>query len=117
MLKNTIIYFLTGGIFTTLIVLLEQSGSRVFSGLAALMPIFTLVSYIFIGPTRGDLAVSQHAQFVLWGTIIAWIPYMLVIIYLSPKIGTDKALLSALSVFIILALLFIFFTGRYHLFQ
>lgn len=62
---NIIIYFITGGIFTVTIVILEQSGFRILSGLMALIPVFTLVSYIFIGQTQGGLAVSEHTKFVL----------------------------------------------------
>ena len=43
-MKNIIIYFLTGGIVTTLIVLLEESNFRILSGLATLVPVFTLVA-------------------------------------------------------------------------
>jgi uncharacterized membrane protein (GlpM family) len=116
-MKNIITYFLTGGIFTTLIVLLEQSGFRLLSGLAALIPVFTLVSYIFIGESKGGLAVSQHSQFVLWGTIVSWIPYMISIAYLSPKIGPIKAIIAGMAVFFILAILFLLVAERYKLFR
>ncbi len=53
-LKSYLIYFLTGGIFTVLIVALEENGSRLLSGFATLMPVFTLVAYIFIGETQWD---------------------------------------------------------------
>jgi uncharacterized membrane protein (GlpM family) len=114
-MKNIIIYFITGGLFTTLIVVLEQSGFRLLSGLAALIPVFTLVSYVFIGQTQGGLAVSQHAQFVLWGTIISWIPYMIVVAYLSPKIGASKAIIAGMITFFVLATIFILITARYNL--
>ncbi len=51
--KNYLLYFLTGGIFTILIVALEENGSRFLSGFATLMPIFTLVAYIFISQSKG----------------------------------------------------------------
>ncbi len=116
-MKNILIYFITGGTITTLIVLLEQSGLRTLSGLAALAPVFTLVSYIFIGQTRGGIAVSQHSQFVLWGTIVSWIPYMITIAYLSPRIGPVKSIAAAMAVFIVLAVAFLFVSNRYNLFR
>ncbi len=116
-MKNLIIYFITGGLFTTLIVVLEQSGFRLLSGLMALIPVFTLVSYIFIGQTQGGLAVSQHAQFVLWGTIISWIPYMIIVAYLSSKIGANKAIILGMLTFFILATIFAMFTAHYNLFR
>jgi len=50
--QNILIYFFTGGIVTTVIVVLEESGLRLWSGIAALMPIFTLISYLFIGHSQ-----------------------------------------------------------------
>ena len=115
-IKSWIIYFFTGGIVTVLIVALEESGLRLWSGLAALVPIFTLVSYVFIGSTKGGVAVSQHSKFVLFGTLVSWVPYMLVITYLAPKIGAQKAIGVGLCVFFVLALLFLAVVSRYRLF-
>ena len=116
-MKNIIIYFITGGLFTTLIVFLEESGFRLLSGLMTLIPVFTLISYIFIGQSEGGLAVSQHAKFVLWGTIISWIPYMIAVVYLAPKIGANKAIAIGMVVFFVLALAFVAITSHYNLFQ
>jgi uncharacterized membrane protein (GlpM family) len=116
-MKNLIIYFFTGGIVTVLIVWLEQSGYRLLSGLATLMPVFTLVSYIFIGEKEGGVAVSKHSMFVLVGTLVSWVPYMLVISYLAPKIGSYKAIAVGLSVFFVLAGIFVFAVGRFNLFK
>jgi uncharacterized membrane protein (GlpM family) len=116
-MKSIIIYFLTGGIVTVLIVLLEKSGYRILSGLAALMPVFTLVSYLFIGESQGGVAVSKHSQFVLVGTLVTWVPYMLVIAYLAPKMGAYKAIAIGMGVFTILALIFVFIVGKYNLFK
>ncbi len=116
-MKNVIIYFITGGLFTTLIVFLEESGSRLLSGLMALIPVFTLVSYLFIGHSQGGFAVSQHAKFVLWGTIVSWIPYMITVIYLAPRIGPNKAIIAGLLVFFVLAIAFITINSHYNFFQ
>ena len=40
-----IIYFIIGGLFTAIIVTLEESNRRVLSGLAAPIPVFTLVAW------------------------------------------------------------------------
>jgi uncharacterized membrane protein (GlpM family) len=111
-MKSIIIYFLTGGLFTVLIVWLEQSGYRLLSGPATLMPVFTLVSYIFIGEARGGEAVSKHSMFVLAGTMVSWVPYMLVISYLAPKIGPYKAIASGMGVFFFIGLCFCFCGGQ-----
>ena len=116
-MTNIIIYFITGGVFTATIVVLEQSDFRLLSGLMALIPVFTLVSYIFIGQTQGGLAVSGHAKFVLWGTIVSWIPYMIAVVYLAPKIGPTKAIIAGMIIFFILATIFTLLVSRYSLFQ
>lgn len=110
-------YFITGGIVTTVIIALEESGYRTLSGIAALMPIFTLVSYFFIGTSKNGRAVSEHAQYVLWGTLVAWIPYMIVVALLAPRLGTNKAIIVGLITFFILAFLFTLLVEHYHWFQ
>jgi len=116
-LKEFLLYFVTGGIFTVIIVGLEESGLRLWSGLATLIPVFTLVSYFFIGNASGGLAVSQHSKFVLIGTLVSWVPYMLTIAILAPKIGSNRAIAWGLAAFFILALGFLAITDKLHLFQ
>jgi uncharacterized membrane protein (GlpM family) len=116
-MKNIIIYFLTGGIVTTLIVVLEESNFRILSGLATLVPIFTLVAYLFIGASKGGLAVSQHATMVLTGTLVSWVPYMLTVIILAPRYGTLKAVIWGMLIFFVLALIYLLIVNHYHLFQ
>ncbi|MBU6141677.1 hypothetical protein KGO95_00975 [Patescibacteria group bacterium] len=116
LIKNYLIYFLTGGIFTVLIVALEESGFRLASGFATLMPVFTLVAYIFIGESRGGAAVAQHALFVLVGTIISWVPYMLVVSWLAPKYGTRTAIGAGLLTFFVLAGIYLAVVFHYNFF-
>jgi len=117
-IKSIIVYFLTGGIFTTVIVALEEADQRVLSGLATLVPVFTLVAYIFIGQgSGGGAAVGKHSWFVLVGTLVSWVPYMIAVAVLSPKIGANKGILAGLAVFFILALSYIAVVSRFKLFQ
>jgi uncharacterized membrane protein (GlpM family) len=116
-LSRLLIYFVTGGLVTALIVALEQSGKRTLSGLATLVPVFTLVAYFFIGDTEGSAAVSQHAKWVLVGTLVSWVPYMLAVVYFAPKIGSHNAILVGLAVFLVLALLYIAVAQHWRLFQ
>lgn len=115
-IKSYLIYFLTGGIFTVLIVALEENGSRLLSGFATLMPIFTLVAYIFIGESRGGAAVGQHAWFVLIGTIISWVPYMVLVAYLAPRYGSRIAIIAGMVGFFVLAGIYLAVVYHYHLF-
>lgn len=116
-LSSLVIYFVTGGLFTTIIVALEESGHRTLSGLATLIPVFTLVAYAFIGESRGGVAVAQHAKWVLAGTLVSWVPYMLVVAWLAPKLGSQRAILAGLGTFFVLALGYVTLATRLKLFQ
>ena len=116
-IKSYLVYFLTGGIVTVLIVGLEQGSNRLLSGLATLAPVFTLVAYIFIGSTKGGVAVSQHAWLVLFGTLASWVPYMIVVALLSPKIGPQKAIVAGLLVFLVCAVVYLGIVWRLKLFE
>lgn len=107
---NILIYFVTGGVVTTAIVLLEESGYRLLSGLATLMPVFTLIAYFFVGESRGGKALSQHAQLVLAGTLAAWVPYMLTVIVMAPHYSTYKTIGAGLGVFFVCATAFLLLT-------
>jgi uncharacterized membrane protein (GlpM family) len=115
--SNLVLYFVTGGVFTTLIVALEESGHRTLSGFATLIPVFTLVAYFFIGESAGGAAVGQHAKWVLAGTLVSWVPYMLTVAYLAPKVGSHKAILAGLAVFFVLAFGYITVASRLKLLQ
>lgn len=101
-----LLYFVAGGLLTTAIITLEESGMPLLSRLAALFPVFTWISYLFLGQSKSSQQIASHAKFVLMGTIISWIPYMLSIIYFSPKLGVYKAIGISIIVFMIIALIF-----------
>jgi uncharacterized membrane protein (GlpM family) len=104
-----VLYFTIGGIVTTTIIALEESGLPLLSRLATLFPVFTWLSYLFLGQTESTQQITDHAKFVLTGTIVSWIPYMLAIIILTPKIGTTKAIIASIIIFTIIALTFSYF--------
>lgn len=101
--------FILGGLITTLIVYFEASGFPLLPRLAALFPVFTWLSYLFIGKLAGAQEVSKHSLFVLLGTVVAWMPYMLTIYFLAPRIGSTKAIILAIAVFLVLAFIFVKF--------
>jgi len=119
-LKNNmleyIFAFIVGGLITTLIIVFENSNHPTLSRLATLFPVFTWLSYLFIGKFHGAREVVSHSKFVLWGTIFCWLPYMLVIIYFSPKIGPTKAIILAVTAFIILAIFYIYAVKSFKIF-
>lgn len=116
-IRNLISYFLVGGTVTSVIVALEQSDHRLLSGLATLVPVFTVVAYVFIGDSRGGVAVSQHAWLVLVGTLVSWVPYMAAVALLAPRMGPHKAIPIGLCLFFALALAYLGVVNRYGLFR
>lgn len=115
--SDLVLYFFIGGSVTTLIVALEESGLPWLSYIATLFPVFTWISYLFIGTNSNGTAVVSNAKFVLIGTVVAWIPYMLSIIYFTPKLGVTKAILISIGVFLAIAsayvLIYPLFFGQY----
>ncbi len=116
-LKDYLLYFFVGGAVTTVIVYFEESDNRLLSGFATLIPVFTLVAYFFIGQTKGGAAVSEHAWLVLVGTLVSWMPYMLTVALLAPKIGSNKAIPVGLAVFFVLAFVYLKTIEHYGLFH
>jgi uncharacterized membrane protein (GlpM family) len=106
MFKNIFIFFL-GGSITLAITYFENAGFPLLSRLAALFPVFTWLSYLFIGQSQGPKEVSSHSLYVLLGTLFTWAPYMLVIHFLSPRLGVTRSILVAMAVFLVLAVIFI----------
>lgn len=97
-----VLYFLVGGFVITLISVLAERGHPLLAGIAAIFPGITLVSFYFIGQAAGDDAVALTAKSCLQSLFI-WIPYALAVIWLSPRIGTNKALLIGVLIFTVLA--------------
>lgn len=116
-LSSFLMSFVIGGTVTALIVGLEESGMRLWSGFAALVPVFTVVSYLFIGAAKDSMAVSQHSRFVLVGTLVSWVPYMAVVAFTAPKLGASRSIGLGLVVFTILAAVYVWVVDRYRFFQ
>lgn len=116
-MSGFLVNFIVGGTVTALIVGLEESGWRTLSGLAALVPVFTVVSYFFIGASKNALAVSQHSKFVLVGTLVSWVPYMAMVALAAPRLGTNRAIGLGLVAFFVLAGAYVGLVEKYALFR
>jgi len=86
------------------IVALEESGHRTLSGLATLMPVFTLVAYFIIGEGRWrQRGQSGTRKWVLVGTLVSWVPYMFGVAYLRRGLALEMPYLPDWGIFLILA--------------
>jgi len=98
-----LLYFLVGGFVVTAVTALAERGQPLLAGVVAIFPSITLVTFYFIGKTAGDLAVSLTAKSCLL-SIFVWIPYVLAVIWLSPRLGTNKALAIGVLIYAVLAI-------------
>lgn len=105
-MKEYIFSFIVGGCLTTSIVYFEVNGFYLLSRIAALFPLFTWLSYLFIGSLTDTMRVAYHTRFVLLGTLCAWVPYMLFIYFFVNRLGTVKTIMIAIVIFLFLASLF-----------
>lgn len=110
---NTLIYFIAGGATVTAAVLLSEVGSPILSGLAILFPGITVISYYFIGKSMGVTAASASINSTVVSSIIVWLPYMITLAYLTPKIGVNKAILYSIAVFLIIGVVWVYVNNKY----
>lgn len=101
-----LLYFLVGGTVVTAITVLAERGHPLLAGVVTLFPSITVVSFYFIGKSAGNEAVAATARSCLIALSV-WIPYIVTVIWLSPRIGTNRALLMGVLIFILLAFLLV----------
>lgn len=107
-----LLYFLVGGSIVSLVVYLAKQGYPFLSGIALVFPSVTMLSFYFIGRAAGNTAVVESARSALLATFIVWVPYVLAIIYLTPRHGVTTALTVGILVFMALALIWIYTKGN-----
>jgi len=112
LLLEYLLYFAAGGSIVTLVVYLAKQGHPFLSGIALVFPSVTMLSFYFIGRTTGSAAVVESARSALFATFIVWVPYMLVIIYLTPRFGVNSALALGVLLFLVLTFLWIYTRGN-----
>ena len=107
------LYFLAGGLTVSAGILLANSGNSLLSGLALMFPSVTAVSFYFIGKSMSSEVATASMKSTLASAFIAWLPYMLVLLYLTPKLGLNKAMFFGISTFLIIGAAWIFINGKY----
>jgi uncharacterized membrane protein (GlpM family) len=112
LLLEYLLYFVAGGSIVSLVVYLAKQGHPFLSGIALVFPSVTMLSFYFIGRTTGSAAVVESAKSALFATFIVWVPYVLVIVYLTPRLGVNTALAGGVIIFMVLALLWIYTRGN-----
>ena len=96
---------------------LDLFQKKAFASLATLMPVFTLIAYLFIGETSGGKHLRDHASLVLVGTLVSWVPYMVTIIVMAPHYSAYKSIGAGMLVFFVCATAFLLLTQRFGWFR
>lgn len=112
-LYSIALYFLAGGLTVSAGVLLANSGNSLLSGLALMFPSVTVVSYYFIGKSMGSDVAITSMKSTIASALITWLPYMLVLLYLTPKMGLNKALFFGILTFLIIGAVWISINSKY----
>ena len=110
---SIVLYFLAGGLTVSGGVLLANSGNSMLSGLALMFPSVTAVSFYFIGKSTGSEIAAASIKSTIAGALIAWLPYMLVMLYLTPKMGLNKAMFFGIITYLIIGAVWISINGKY----
>lgn len=107
------LYFIAGGVTVTAAVLLAEIGNPFLSGIAIMFPGITVISYYFIGKIAGAACVSTSIKSIITAALIVWLPYMLTLAYLAPRMGVNKALVFSIRVFLIIGTAWLFINNKY----
>lgn len=114
-LYSTVLYFIAGGMLVTAAVLFAEIGNPFLSGIALMFPSITAVSYYFIGKSVGSAGAATSIKSTIASAFIVWLPYMLTLSYLTPRMGVNKALVFSIAVFLIIGSIWLFINKKYGL--
>ena len=110
---STLLYFIAGGTLVTAAVLFAEIGNPFLSGIALMFPSITAVSYYFIGKNVGSTGVAATIKSTIISAFIVWLPYMITLSYLAPRMGVNKALAFSIMVFLIIGTIWITVNNKY----
>lgn len=109
MITRYFLYFLISGFVVTCAALLAERDKAFLGGLLMVLPNMSLIAFYFINKVSSPSSTMIALKSSLLGTIIVWPAYMLVLMFLIPKIGVNKSLITGFVASIIMAIFFIFF--------
>lgn len=93
-------YFIVGGIVVSATVFVGGEGKGLLAAFIALFPSVTVTTFLMIYLESGLSATLSYTKGLIL-LIPAWILYLLVFMYLMPKIGFAEALVLGISLYIV----------------
>lgn len=101
-LKNFIIHFLLGGTIVSLVTFIGSHGKGLLAAFIATFPTMTVITFSLLYHKSGQTATVSYAKGLLLMTP-PWIVYVLCLIFLLPRIGFAKSIITGVSTYMILA--------------
>jgi uncharacterized membrane protein (GlpM family) len=101
-----LVYFIMGGIVVSATVFIGGEGKGLLAAFIALFPSITVTTFLIIYLESGLSATLSYAKGLVLLTP-AWILYLLVFIYLGPRIGFAQAMVLGISLYILASFIII----------
>lgn len=99
-LKNFILHFILGGVIVSFVTFVGSQGKGLLASFVAIFPATTVLTFILIYHKGGQVATLNYAKGMLWMTP-AWIFYVFAIIFLLPRIGLAKSLITGVLAYMV----------------
>ena len=108
-----LLYFIVGGIITSLVTYLANHAKSLLAAFVGTLPVITISTFLLIYFNTGQEAVVSYAKGLLI-MIVPWIVFILSVILLAPRIRFFYSLMIGLSLQIILAFLIMRNVGTFY---
>jgi uncharacterized membrane protein (GlpM family) len=99
-----ILYFLIGGTVISTVTYFASHTRSLLAAFLATMPVITLITFVTIYNEVGQQGIIPYAKGLII-MLFPWGMYILSIILLSPRVGFVPALITGLTLYVIVALI------------
>ena len=101
-IKSFILYFILGGTIVSVVTFLGSQGKGLLAAFVATFPTMTVLTFALIYSKAGQTSTVSYAKGLLIMTP-PWIIYVLCLIYLLPRWGFVKSLITGVLTYMVLA--------------
>ncbi len=108
-----LLYFIVGGIITSLVTYLANHAKSLLAAFVGTLPFITVSTFLLIYLNTGQQAVVSYAKGLLI-MIVPWLVFILSVILLTPRIRFFYSLMIGLSLQFILAFLIMRNLGTFY---
>lgn len=101
--KSLFLYFILGGTIVTLVTYFGSQGKGLLAAFVALFPSITVVTMFTIYLTGGVTETTSYFKSMLF-LLPAWLLYVILVIFLLPRLGPVPSVLIGMSLYVTIAL-------------